>query len=356
MKTKKNKMKKIVVKIGSSVIAPSGKLNSKLIASIIKDIAEVEKQGFYVALVSSGAIACGLNILGHKKRPNDEHSLMALSSLGQIFLMDMYVDKFKRHKKLCAQILLTWGDFDNRKRFLNARHTIDKLFNMGITPIINENDAISCDEIKFGDNDTLSALVGDLIGAETLIMLSDVAGLMEEGKVIKSVDNIDSKILRLVKKKDKAFTAGGMKTKLEAAKIATSSGIKTVITDGRAKSVISNLIRGGGLGTFFLPSAKITEARKRWIAFSKKVKGKICIDNGAKDALMNKGRSLLSVGIIKINGEFKKKDSVEIIDQNNQILGCGLTNYSSDELSEHKNKKFDKAVIHRDNFVRVIVG
>jgi len=348
-------MKKVVVKIGSSVIAPEGRLDSSLINRIVKDIFKAEEEGFKIVLISSGAIACGLNVLGHKRKPGDIHSLMAISSLGQIALMDIYADKFKKQNKLCAQILLTWDDFDNRKRFLNARYTIDKLFNMGITPIINENDAVSCDEIKFGDNDCLSALVGDLLGAEILIMLSDVEGLIgEDNKVIGVVPCIDSKILRLAKKKGKTHTAGGMLTKLEAAKIAVSSGITTVIADGRRKSVVSDIVKGKRVGTLFMPSRKIGEARKRWIAFSKKIKGRIYIDQGAKNAVVNRGKSLLGVGIVKIEGEFKRKDAVEVFDIDNVILGCGLVNYSHEELREHKAKKFEREVIHRDNFVKVI--
>jgi len=308
-------MKKVVVKIGSSVIAPKGILDSSLVNRIIEDILSAEEQGVKVVLVTSGAIACGLNKLGFKKRPQDTHSLMGIASLGQILLMDIYAEKFDKYKKLCAQILLTWDDFDNRKRFLNARYTINKLLNMGIVPIINENDAVSYEEIRFGDNDRLSALVADLISAEMLVILSDVGGLMDGGKVIKVVSKIDSKIFSLVRKESKVFTAGGMSAKLEAAKISTSSGIKMVIASGKTKGAITKIIKGQELGTAFLPSNQIREARKRWIAFSKKTKGRIYVDDGAKDAILNRGKSLLSVGVIRIEGEFKKKDAVRIVDK-----------------------------------------
>jgi len=345
-------MKKIVIKVGSSIIAPSGKLNHSLVEGLVKDILEAEKLGFKVILVTSGAIACGADKLGARKKPNDTAALMALASVGQIILMDAYAAEFKKHKKSCAQILLTWDDFDNRKRFLNAKNTINKLLSLDITPIINENDAISFDEIKFGDNDRLSALVGDLIRAQTLLILSDVEGLMDKGKIINTVAKIDEKISSLVTAKNKAFTSGGMLTKLEAGKIATCSGIKMIIASGHTKDVISRIVKGENLGTTFLAQDDICQARKRWIAFSKKVKGKIYIDNGAKEAILNSGRSLLCVGITKTEQDFKRGDSVEVLDEAGNILGCGLINYSSDELVGCRTKKFEKEVIHRDNFVK----
>jgi glutamate 5-kinase len=307
---------------------------------------------FKIILVSSGAIACGANKLGFSRKPNDTAALMALASLGQIILMDAYTAQFKKHKKSCAQILLTWDDFNDRRRFLNAKNTINKLLSLGITPIINENDAISFDEIKFGDNDRLSALVGDLVRAQTLIILSDVPGLMDREKIINTVTKIDEKISSLVRAKGKALTSGGMATKLEAGKIATCSGIKMIIASGHEQRVISRIVKGENLGTTFLPSEAIAKARKRWIAFSKKIKGKIYIDFGAKEAILNAGRSLLCVGIIKTEQDFKRGDSVEILDEAGNILGCGLVNYSSEELANCRTKKFEKEVVHRDNFVK----
>lgn len=345
-------MKKIVIKIGSSIIAPSGKLDYALIGRIVKDILEAEKDGYKVILVSSGAIASGAAELGIKKKPSDTASLMALASLGQIVLMDAYANEFKKHKKSCAQILLTWDDFDNRKRFLNARNTINKLLSLGVTPIINENDAISFDEIKFGDNDRLSALVSDLVHAQTLIILSDVEGLMDSGQIITTVSKIDEAIRSLVKSKNKHFTSGGMHAKLEAGKIVACSGVKMVIASGHMENVISRIIKGEAIGTTFLPSQAVCQARKRWIAFGKKAKGKIYIDNGAKEAILNKGKSLLCVGIIQTEGDFKKNDSVEILDSQGVVIGCGLVNYSSEELVGCRTKKLGKEVIHRNNFIK----
>ena len=345
--------KRIVVKIGSSVIAPKGKLDAGLITKIVEDILKVEKKGYKVVLVSSGAIACGLSSLGHMRKPNDTYALMAISSLGQIALMDAFNNKFKKYKRMCAQILLTWDDFDKRKRFINIQKTIDKILSMGVTPIINENDVTSFEEIRFGDNDRLSALVADLIGAKELIMLSDIEGLLEGKRLVKEVHRIDKKIASLAKEEDKTHTSGGMITKLEAARIATASGIKTTIAYGRRKGVISSVIDGKGVGTSFLPTQIKEKARKRWIASSKNIKGNICVDDGAKEALLNKGRSLLNVGITDVQGPFQAGDAVSIIDSQGEFIGCGIANYSSDKLKTSKKKKLEKEVVHRDNFSKV---
>lgn len=349
---KEKSVKKIVVKIGSSVIAPFGKINSSLIEQIVKDILKVEESGFKVILVSSGAIASGLNILGYKKRPQETHSLMAISSLGQIILMGIFNEKFQKHKRQCAQILLTWDDFDNRQRFMNIRKTIDKLLAINITPIINENDAVSYEEIRFGDNDCLSALVANLVGADLLIILSDVEGLLKGNTLVKEVKDIDSDILSLARREDKIHTSGGMISKLKAVKITTASGIKTVITCGKEKEVIFRLLAGEKIGTLFLPSANKNQARKRWIAFSKKLKGTLYIDEGAREALINGGRSLLAVGVTQTKGSFEKGDAVRVSDNKGSVLGCGLVNYSSQELQAIEKKAFRKEVIHRDNFVK----
>ncbi|MCK4912561.1 MAG: glutamate 5-kinase, partial [Candidatus Omnitrophica bacterium] len=192
--------KKIVVKIGSSVIAPKGKLDSSLVLQLVKDILLVEKKGYKVILVSSGAIACGLNQLKLKKRPKSIHTLMAISSLGQIILMDMFNNKFKKYKRNCAQILLTWDDFDIRQRYINISKTIVELLAINIIPIINENDVVSHEEIGIGDNDRLSAKVSDLIGAQQLIILSDIEGLLDGKRLVKEVARIDNNIRALVKK------------------------------------------------------------------------------------------------------------------------------------------------------------
>jgi len=348
-------MKKIVVKIGSSIIVSKGKLDSGLVSRLVKDILSVEREGYKVILVSSGAIACGLNQLKLKKRPQDMYILMAISSLGQIILMDVFSAKFKKHKRTCAQVLLTWDDFDNRKRYVNIRKTIGELLILGAIPIINENDVVSHEEIGIGDNDRLSAFVADLIGAEQLIILSDIEGLLDGERLVKEVVQINDKIKALVKKQDKTHTKGGMDTKLEAATKANLSGIRTIIANGRKKDVISRIIKGDGIGTLFLPSQKIEKSRKRWID-SKQIKGTITIDDGAKEALLNKGKSLLAVGITEFTSGFNKGDAVIVVDKEEVALGCGLVNYSSEDLKKSKPKRFGKEVIHRDDFVKAVQG
>lgn len=345
-------MKKIVVKIGSSIIAPAGSLDNNRVNKLVSDVMRTQDLGHKVILVSSGAIACGAHTLGLAKKPTDAHSLMALASVGQIRLMNTYSDAFSKFGATCAQILLTWEDFDNRKRFLNARATIQKLLALNIIPIINENDAVSSDEIKFGDNDRLSALVADLVEADTAIILSDVEGLMDQGKVIACVPKMSSRLFSLVKAKKGAFTSGGMHTKLQAASTVTNSGANLVIASGAETDVITRIAQGASIGTTFMAAQNVQKARKRWIAFSKKIKGKIYIDDGAKLALLYKGKSLLGVGVIRVEGEFKKKDAVEVLDTQAGVLGCGVTNYSYEELKGACGKKFEKEIIHRDNFVR----
>ncbi len=346
--------KKIVVKIGSSVIAPGGKLDKALVSRLVKDILSVEEKGYKVLVVSSGAIACGMNQLKLKRKPKDTHMLMAISSLGQIMLMDIFNAQFKKYKRNCAQVLLTWDDFDDRKRYMNIKKTIEKLLNLAAVPIINENDVVSHEEIGIGDNDRLSAFLADLICAQQLIILSDIEGLLKGEKLVRKVSQIDKKIKDLVKKQDKAHTKGGMDTKLMAATKANLSGISVRIANGRKSKVISKIIEGANIGTLFLPSKNIDKSRKRWI-HSKQIKGVITIDKGAREALLNKGKSLLAVGIVGVECNFNKGDAVVVADKEKITLGIGLVNYSSEDL-KYKGKRFEKEVIHRDNFTKAVDG
>lgn len=346
-------MKKVVVKIGSSVFAPRGEIDKSFMRTLVRNVIELEDRGFRVILVSSGAIACGLSKLGCRRRPSDLSSLMAIAATGQIVLMDMYAKVFSRYGRRCAQILLTWDDFNDRIRYLNARNTINRLLSFKVMPIINENDTVSTEEIRFGDNDRLSALVSDLVGAKKLVILSDVDGLFGEDGVIPVVKTIDNAIMRLARKEDDSFTTGGMVTKLEAARIAALSGVETVVANGRKRNILKKLlIDKEKVGTTFLPSNNIERARKRWIAFSKKIKGKIYVDKGAAEAISLKGKSLLPVGITGFEGNFHKGDCVDIFDINGNPVGRGLVNYSAHELEDFKGKQFMHEVIHQDNFVK----
>ncbi|MBD3245782.1 MAG: glutamate 5-kinase [Candidatus Omnitrophica bacterium] len=345
-------MKKIVVKVGSSVIAPQGRLDTALVGRLLVDIHEAERQGFRMILVSSGAIACGMHALGYREKPRDTASLMAISSCGQIALMDVFNAKCKRLKRSCAQLLLTWEDFDHRARFKNVRKTIEKLLSFGVLPVINENDVVSFEEIRFGDNDRLSALVADLITAQKLIILSDVHGLYDGETLVKEVVKMESKIPAMVRRSRSGHTSGGMQTKLQAAAIAMSSGIPTHIAYGREKNVISRIVGGEHIGTLFAPLEKIGKARKRWIAFGKKPKGKLYVDEGAAEAVLHKGKSLLAVGIRRVEGRFARGDAVHVLDEQGTLLGYGIVNYDAAVLRENGDQRLEKAVIHRDDFVR----
>lgn len=345
--------KTIVVKIGSSVIAPLCKIDQARVKSLVKDLFRVKKSGFGVILVTSGAVASGLGGLGYKRKPNNINSLMAISSFGQIILMDLFNKYFKQSKGRCAQVLLTWDDFNYRKRFVNIKKTLEKLLSLGIVPIINENDVVSHEEIRWGDNDYLAALVSDLIDANQLIMLSDVEGLFRDDELVKEVKKIDQTIEALVKRQSKTHTSGGMDTKLEAATKANLSGVPVRIASGKAKKVISRIVKGEDLGTLFLPAKIIGKARKRWI-YSKQIKGCIFIDDGAKKALIDKGASLLKVGIVDIEGKFQKNDAVAISSKEGNVLGYGVVKFKAEELK--KKTKIKKEVIHRDDFVKMPQG
>ncbi len=346
-------MQRVVVKIGSSVLAPGGEIDKAFLRSFAKEVVHLEEKGTRTIIVSSGAIACGLKNLNYRRRPSELVSLMAIAAMGQIVLMDMYTKVFSRYGKRCAQILLTWDDFNDRKRYLNARNTINKLLEFKVIPVINENDTVSSEEIRFGDNDRLSALVSDLVGAKKLVILSDVDGLYGEDGVIDVVEHIDRRIMSLAKKEDSRFTTGGMVTKLEAAHVAALSGVETIVANGKKRGVLEKiLIKKENVGTKFLPHGQVEKARKRWIAFSKRIKGKIYVDRGAAEAILSKGRSLLAVGITGFEGTFHKGDCVDIIDTDGNLIGRGLVNYSVQELENLKGKQFMREVIHRDNFVK----
>lgn len=345
--------KRIVIKIGASLLY-SGKntLDYTFIDNTAEQISQLAKDKKEVILVSSGAIASGMSILGLESRPKGLSYLQAVAAIGQQELMNIYRKAFKERALNCAQVLLTWEDFDNRKRYINAKNTLLTLLKLGSIPIINENDTVSTDEIKFGDNDRLSSLVSTLISADILIILSDIDGLLAKDKktVIRIVDEITPQLKSLACPTDKKTCVGGMVTKIEAAKIAIDSGIPCVIANGRRKNIILSVIEEPRkYGTLFLPKKSLT-ARERWIAFGTKPKGKIIVDEGARKALINK-KSLLSVGVIGVEGSFESGDIANVVTPANLQIGIGKVNISSKILSQVKGKRYDKEVIHRDNIV-----
>ncbi len=362
---------KIVIKIGTRVLTnEDGLLDKNRIMAISKQVVKLRLKGFSVVIVSSGAVGAGISALGHQKRPGSLPELQAAAAIGQGKLIEVYNECFKKHGYHAAQLLLTRQDFEDRQRYLNTSNTLHSLLNFKIIPIINENDTISVEEITFGDNDILSALVTNLLRADLLILLSSVDGLYTTpptpGKkchVLPVVDSISDDIKKLAFKLKTKEGVGGMKSKLEAANIATGSGEAVIIANGMLSDVLSKIMNYDDVGTLFVPYNKKITSRKRWIGFTVKPKGKIYIDEGALNALQKKGKSLLPSGVVKSEGTFIKGDVVSIVDADeNREIARGLMNYSDDEVRKVKGlrttsikktlgyKPYDE-IIHRDNIV-----
>lgn len=350
-------IKRIVIKIGSSVIATyQMKPRTAHLRSLVEQVCLVQKKGIEVVIVSSGAIVFGMGELNQKKRPLDLASLQTLAAVGQIVLMDRYHAFFKRKRVNCAQVLLTWDDFHDRGRYNNARNTFQVMLKRGIVPIVNENDTISTDEIKFGDNDKLSSLVACLIEADLLLILSDVEGFYDckDGgkKVFEEIreitGDIESAALGTAKKH---ISKGGMSAKLEAIKMATHSKIPCVIAKGETENVLLRVLGGDRIGTFFVEKEGKILAKKHWISFSAKPKGVLVVDDGAKAALVKGGRSLLLPGIVSWEGHFNVGDVVIVHDQSGDEIARGVMNYSTADLSRIEEKKGRHEVIDCDDLV-----
>lgn len=355
MKHSLKEYKRIVVKIGSSIFYRDSDLDPVSSFSYVGNLANLAANNKReIIIVSSGAIALGMSILNLKKRPKELSFLQAAAAIGQNALMDNYTKEFKRLGIKCAQVLLTWDDLADRKRYLNAKNTILKLLSLGIVPIINENDTISTEEIRFGDNDRLSALVANLINADLLIMISDVEGLLDKGgSLVRIVPEVTREIRKLACPSQRQACVGGMITKIGAAEIATKAGIPCVITKFEKGRDIFEIIRDPASAerwTLFLPRGASMAAKERWIAFGTKPKGRIIVDDGAKKALLNK-KSLLSVGIVGAGGDFERGDIVSIVDREGAEFARGKTGLSGSEIDKVKGSRFDKEVVHRDNIV-----
>lgn len=362
---------KIVVKIGTRVLTnEDGFLDKHQIMELSKQIIKLRSSGYSVVVVSSGSIGAGISALGLQKRPGSLPELQAAAAIGQGKLIEVYNECFKKHGYHAAQLLLTRQDFEDRQRYLNTCNTLSALLNFKTIPIINENDTISVEEITFGDNDILSALVTNLLRADLLILLSSVDGLYTtpptSGKscsVLSVVDSISADIKKLAFKQKTKEGVGGMKSKLEAAGIVAGSGEAVIIANGRQPDILSKIMNYDNVGTLFLPYRKKIASRKRWIGFIARPKGEVYIDEGALDALQKKGKSLLPSGVIKIDGNFVKGDVVSIVNVNeNREIARGLMNYSAEEAQKIKGlrsslikktlgyKPYDE-IIHRDNMV-----
>jgi glutamate 5-kinase len=345
--------KRLVVKIGSSLLFGRDVETSSLdtLTEITRQVSLLVREGREVVLVSSGAIALGMRVLKLQCRPRDLASLQAAAALGQHLLMARYQHAFAGLGLDCAQILLTWNDFDERRRYLNARHTLSALLDLKVVPVVNENDTVSTEEIRFGDNDQLSARVAALISADMLIILSDVDGLLDrDKKLICLVSEITPQIRKLAASTKKSISVGGMITKLEAAGIASGSGIPCVLANGHKKDILLKIIKAPqGQGTLFLAGQAMPQ-RERWMAFGSKPKGRIILDEGAKKALLNK-KSLLSVGVLGLEGVFTSGDIVSLTDKEGHEFARGRSSISSSCLQETKGRRREKEVVHCDNIV-----
>ena len=357
-----NKFKKIVIKLGSStVIDKKGKFKSAWVQSLIKDIKSLKKN-IEVIVVSSGAIALGQNFLKIKKKKIKVEMSQAIAAVGQIHLSEEFRKNFNKQKLKTAQILVSLDDTEQRRRALNIRRTFENLFKIKAVPIVNENDTTATSEIKYGDNDRLAARVAQIVNADALILLSNVNGLYDnKKKLIKSVDTISDEILNLANKDISNYGSGGMITKIEAAKICMNAGCLMYIANGNIKYPITNM-KKNKVYTCFKPKISTLDARKKWIVSSLISSGKIQVDKGAEKALKS-GKSLLAIGIIKIDGSFSKGDNILILNENNDELARGLSSFSSKELIKiigKRSKEIEKIlgypskseVVHIDDMVK----
>ncbi len=338
------KVRRVVIKIGSSVLTDSvATINFNAFAGIVDQIAWIKKNGIEPVVVSSGAIAIGMQKIGLKQRPQSIPLKQAAAAVGQSGLMENYERFFKKKNLKIGQVLLTNLILKQRSLFLNARNTLFALLELGIIPIINENDSVVVDEIKLGDNDNLATITTNLVEADLLIILTDQDGLFEadpqtykDARLISLVKKIDKKLESLASTKTSIHGVGGMETKIAAAKNATTYGIPVVMANGRVHGILEAIFQGKEVGTLFLPQTSKLKSRKHWIAFTLKPRGKLFIDHGAEEAILKKGKSLLAVGITKAEGEFQFGDSVSILNQHQHEIARGLVNYDSLEIKRIK--------------------
>lgn len=364
---------RIVAKFGTNLLTGGGScLNPDIMSSLVSQIAKLHQQGLELVIVSSGAIAAGRYKLGLTEEPRGIPYRQVLASVGQSRLMNVYEQLFGQYDIAVAQALLTKADLSDRAGYLNARNTLLALLELRVLCIVNENDVVAVDEIqeaKFGDNDNLSAMVANLVDADLLLMLTDITGLYNadpqrhpDAHLIPQVDVIDSAIEHLAAETPSNMGTGGMATKIEAAKLATASGVTVVIADGRQPDNILRLAQGEAIGTRFLPTSSKLDSRKRWMLSGLGTRGKLLVDSGAALALRRQKRSLLAAGIKKVTGKCQRGDIVNIFDPQGVRLGCGITNYSSTDIEVIKglhSKKitallgydYGAEVVHRNNLI-----
>ncbi len=361
-----------VIKIGSALLTNDGTaLNTDGIARWAEQVVALRQQGLEIVLVSSGAVAEGMTRLGWKKRPSAIHELQAAAAVGQMGLIQTYESCFKKYQLHTAQILLTHDDLSSRQRYLNARSTLRTLLDMGVIPVVNENDTVATDEIRFGDNDTLAALVANLVEADGLVILTDQDGLFDkdprqhaDANIIHEADVSDLSLDAMAKGGPGTLGRGGMTTKLRAARTAARSGASTLIASGRADNILVRLYQGELLGTLFAAEQLPLTARKQWLAGHLQTRGKLVLDAGAVRVIKEQGKSLLAVGVKAVEGQFKRGEVVLCLDERGNEIARGLVNYHVDEVKRIKGKGSDQIeailgyedeaeLIHRDNLVLV---
>ncbi len=365
------KAKRIVIKVGTSTITyPNGKTNFSQIDRLARELSDLSNQGKEIILVTSGAIAVGVNRLGLAEKPKTIPGKQAAAAVGQGILMHVYEKLFAEYGQIVAQVLLTKIDAVDRHRYTNSRNTFQALLEQKVIPIVNENDVVALDELKIGDNDNMSALVAGIVDADVDIILSDVAGLYTanpqsnpDAKLLSKVTDITPEIEASAGGAGTKNAVGGMFTKLQAAKTAVSSGINLVIASGQEKNVITRILNGEDVGTLFVSKENRLQFRKRWLAFGARIMGKIVVDDGCTQAIHKAGGcSILPAGIIQVEGCFDAGNTISVVDKAGHEIARGLTNYSYEELTQIKgtntseiediigHKYFDE-VIHRDNLV-----
>jgi glutamate 5-kinase len=359
----------LVVKVGTRVLTrDDGTLDADHIAGLAEEVHALMEGGRKVVLVSSGAVGAGIGQLGLARRPTEIAQLQAVAAVGQAKLIETYDRTFRKHGRHAAQVLLTADDLNDRTRYLNVRNTLLTLLEFGAVPIVNENDTVAVDELMatFGDNDRLAALVTNLIRAPLLVILSDVDGLYDgdpsdfAARLVSTVTRIDEKVLGWVRHKKTGLGKGGMASKLEAARIVTTAGENAIIANGHHPGTLTRIMAGEPVGTLVLAVGKSINPLKRWLGFSARPRGRLVLDAGARKAVEVSGRSLLAIGIVAVEGEFKKGDVVSLCGEDGGEFARGLTNYSARDLAQIKGLKSDKIaealgrrpygeVMHRDN-------
>jgi len=362
-------VKRVVIKVGSGVLTGKNGLNMAVIRGLTTNICELRKRKIEVILVSSGAIASGLKKIGLSKRPQSISQQQAMAAIGQSSLMMAYEKAFGRLGQKVAQILITRDDLTHRRRYLNARNTLFTLLSWKVIPIINENDTVVVDEIKFGDNDNLSAMVTNLTESHLLVNLTNIDGLFDkvphtnnDARLIKVIEKVDQKVAKYATSIPGFLGKGGMASKVKAAQKVALGGVPTIIANGLKSNILKQIFKGEEIGTLFLPEEVPISSRKQWILFTRSPKGEIVIDRGAEVAIVEHGKSLLPSGIKETRGKFSLGDSVVLISESGKQIAVGMVNYpaydikkimgiKTSEIEPRLGFKYDDEVIHRDNLV-----